>query len=149
MKFKFNWGHGILVFLIIFLIFIALIIRYAMNQKINLVTPNYYSKELKYQEEIDKLENTRKLDEKVKVKVHQNHISISFPKLDSLKEITGTIQVYRPSDYDLDLNYIIELKSNREVVLSKDSLKYGLYDLIIDWQYDSVLYLQKERIHIN
>lgn len=149
MKRKFHWGHGILIFLIVFLLFVALVIRYAMKQKINLVTPDYYNKELIYQQDINKLENTNRLSEKVTVEMMNDKILVQFPILDSSQYISGFLQVYRPSDYELDLNYELDLTENYRIMIPLDSLQKGVYDLIVDWKCDTVEYLQKERIHIH
>ena len=50
---KFNWGTGILVFLILFLSASAVFIFFAMRQDVNLVHEDYYEQGVDYSAQMD------------------------------------------------------------------------------------------------
>ena len=50
-----NWGYKILFVYIAFVAGILAMVFGSSSQKVDLVTPDYYAKELKYQDKIDEL----------------------------------------------------------------------------------------------
>ncbi len=62
---KFHWGHAIFLVIIMFLAAMTWIIVFAFSQKVNLVTPEYYPKGVDYEDQINKIRNTAKLDHKI------------------------------------------------------------------------------------
>ena len=50
---KFNWGTGILIFLILFLMAAAVFIGFAMRQDVNLVHEDYYEKGVDYERQMN------------------------------------------------------------------------------------------------
>ena len=55
MESKFNWGWKIAILYGGFVCFMLVMVFIASNQKVELVTTNYYEEELKYQSHIDKM----------------------------------------------------------------------------------------------
>jgi hypothetical protein len=49
-----SWGKGIILVFVVFVLGIGVLVYRSMTKNIDLVTTNYYEKELKYQEQIDK-----------------------------------------------------------------------------------------------
>src|SRR5690606_6670306 len=101
---KINWGTGIVISIIIFMIISVSMMLIFINQKVDLVTENYYEKTLVYQEQIDIKKRTAELKEDVEINYDGNNINIIFPK-SILNEISsGEIYFYRPSDSNQDLD---------------------------------------------
>ena len=121
MKIKFNWGTGILLFIIFFFLAMSGFVYYAFQQPVNLVEDDYYKKELEFEEHINKIRNTNALDEKVAVIQHNKSLSIEFPYLFSGSEVTGIVYFYRPSNFKLDIELALELdSSNRQIINLSD-----------------------------
>ena len=55
-----NWGYKIMIVYLVFVAGIAVMVYNSAMQNIDLVTPDYYAKELKYQEKIDETNVTKK-----------------------------------------------------------------------------------------
>ena len=53
MKLKFNWGTGIFLFLVVFLLACAAFIYFAFTQDVNLVHKDYYEKGVNYTEQME------------------------------------------------------------------------------------------------
>ncbi len=145
---KFNWGTGILIFIILFFIAIFSFVYFASTQKVNLVEDDYYPKELAYQNIIDKKNNTRSLPEKITFEHRGNTLIISFPAIIESKKPGGTILLYRPSDYALDIEHTIDTDEEGRQFISTEQLLPGKYIIKIDWALDSIQYYQEE-IFIN
>ena len=77
---KFSWGTGILIVIIIFMTLTITTVVYLMNQDVDLVTDNYYAKEIKYQQQIDRMNRTNEMDEELKINSEDGYIRLIFPK---------------------------------------------------------------------
>ena len=78
-KIKWNWGTGILLSIIIFMAILIGLVYVFMNQDVDLVTKDYYSKELKYQDRINKINNTSELGKDVGILLQNNFVKLTFP----------------------------------------------------------------------
>ena len=146
---KINWGTGIVISFILFIGFIMyMVITMMSGDKYNhdLVTEEYYKKEINYQEEIDAEKNAQLLSENIEVKTSSKGVEIYFPKDLKFKEIKGIINFYRPSNKKLDFNIPIDLKSHSLIILNEKVVE-GKWGIIIDWKYEGVKYLFKDKIN--
>ncbi|GBD90214.1 fixH [bacterium BMS3Abin04] len=146
---KLNWGTGILVFYVLFMAVSIWFISFAMSKDVNLVTDDYYSKEIKYQEQIDRVKRTNNLPEKLKVKVLGENIVFRFPSIFKSDKIEGNILLYRPSNRYYDHSLSIELNKNNEQSFSSENLLKGLWKIKVDWTVDSLTYFNEENIMVN
>jgi len=80
---KINWGTGIV---IAFIAFISFIMYFVVNMNVNkkydhdLVTEDYYKKELEFQNDIDKETNAKNLVENLSWKKTTEGLVITFPE---------------------------------------------------------------------
>lgn len=145
---KINWGTGIV---IAFVLFISFIMYFVINMTVNdkydhdLVTDDYYEEELKHQNEIDKLNNAKKLDQNIRWKKTDDGLEIRFPDTFEPENITGKVFLYRPSNKSLDSETTISLSDNIMLIPNKRLLD-GRWNLIVDWQYNGTSYLYKKEI---
>lgn len=146
---KINWGTGIVISFILFIGFIMyMVITMMSGDKYNhdLVTEEYYKKEINYQEEIDAEKNAQLLSENIEVKISSKGVEIYFPKDLKFKEIKGTINFYRPSNKKLDFNLPIDLTSH-SLIIPNEKIVEGKWGITIDWKYEGVNYLFKDKIN--
>ena len=102
---RINWGTGIVLAFIGFIGFILFfVIRMNTDKKYDhhLVTEEYYEKELKYQDDIDKLKNGKALKENVSYTRTEDGLLVRFPQAFDVKDINGKVFLYRPSNEHLD-----------------------------------------------
>src|SRR6266542_6174400 len=97
---KFNWGKSLLVIYLIFVVLTLTLVAFCMTRQVDLVSKNYYEKEVSYQEQIDKQKNT--LESDVKIEYDGEKINFLFPEKFKGKNITGDIVLYRPSSTSRD-----------------------------------------------
>ena len=146
---KISWGTGIVLAFIGFISFIMyFIITMNIDDKYShdLVSEDYYAEELTYQNDIDKLKNTKTLSENISYKKTSEGLMIEFPKNIDFKDISGKVFLYRPSNKQLDFDTTISL-SKPYLLIPDNRLVDGRWNIKIDWQYKGKQYLFKESIN--
>lgn len=146
---KINWGTGIVLAFIGFISFIMyFIIMMNVNNKYDhdLVSEDYYADELKYQKDIDKLNNANTLNTNISYEKTAEGLLIKFPEAFDYKSITGNMFLYRPSNKQLDFDTAISL-SNSNLLIPDKRLVDGRWNIKVDWQYKGKSYLFKESIN--
>lgn len=156
-KIKFTYGHGVIIALVLFMIMITyLVVYYGYVQADNydMVTENYYEKELKYQQVIDARNNVYNLAEKPQIKVFNGKgIQIIFPKEFNAQNTKGEIYFYRPSNDDLDKKFPLNISTNQDIYITKELLQVknkeieGLYVAKITWHSNHKNYYWEEKIN--
>ena len=146
MKIKINWGTGIVIAIVLFMIFILSFVYKTIaidKYEHHLVSEDYYKDELYYQKEIDKLNNASKLAENITISNSEKGITISFPQDKDFNKINGTIYFMRRSNIKLDFEKEIKL-SDHFIIIPDSLLVSGKWIIKIDWQYNDEEYLLKE-----
>ncbi|HMU44002.1 MAG TPA: FixH family protein [Ignavibacteriaceae bacterium] len=136
-KINFNWGTGILITIIVFMIITLGTVFTFMNEKVDLVTDNYYKKELKYQKQIDKLNRTHDMRMDVDIQLSNNGIVLSFPDSISRGQISGNVFLYRPSDSRYDVKLPVQINENGQMIISTEKLIKGFWKVKVEWSVDS------------
>lgn len=145
---KINWGTGIVIAIISFITFIMFMVVTMVSDKAynhDLVTDNYYQKELKYQEDIDASKNLKKLEYPLSVQKVTEGIEIVFPKDLAPDNIKGKIFLYRPSNKALDSEMNININQH-SMLISNEVLVSGRWDIVVDFTYNNQKYYHKEQI---
>jgi hypothetical protein len=140
-----NWGYKILFVYAIFITGILFMVFKSSTQKMDLVTTDYYAKELKYQEKIDESNRVNALSEELQYQIKDNAITINFPKDFSAKKITGTVNLYCPWDKAKDITQNFSLQDTALIIKIANK---GQHELHINWQADGVTYYFEKKIFI-
>lgn len=146
---KISWGTGITIVIILFLIISigqVLLIHYLVDY--DLVVEDYYEQEIKYQDQINRLERTKNLPEQLQIKLLGKVIEFKFPSIFNSASISGTINFYKPSDDLLDKVQIIELNEENKTYTDIKQLSAGLWRIKVDWNVDSVEYYNEESLMV-
>ncbi|CAL2089280.1 FixH family protein [Tenacibaculum sp. 190524A05c] len=145
---RINWSTGIVIAIIAFITFIMfMVVTMISNNEYNhdLVTENYYQKELKYQDHIDASKNLNKLEHPLVIQKVPDGLEVNFPKDLIPTKIKGKIFLYRPSNKALDSEIEINLNQHR-FVISEKALVNGRWDVVIDFIYNNQNYFYKKEI---
>lgn len=145
---KWNWGTGIVIGMVSFIAFILyMVITMSTDSRYShdLVTEEYYAKEMAYQDEIDAETNTNNLSEKVISKRMQTGWKISFPTEFTPHKIKGNVFLYRPSNQKLDFEIPLDL-SSPDLLIPDNNLIDGRWNIIINWRYEGKSFMYKEEI---
>lgn len=145
---KFNWGTGIVIGIVCFMAFILqYVIRVQVDARYDneLVTENYYQKEIEINGNRLKQENAIELGESLKIVTTSQGIEVYFPETFNQEEIEGTISLYRPSNQALDQIFPLKLTSNN-LLIPKSNLVDGRWDITLDFQYQGKEYQKQQTL---
>lgn len=148
---KFNWGWGIFLTCLTFILFISSLVYRASREKIEFVTENYYDKELKFQDQIDHSQNAEKLSEKIKVSQNTNEgtISISYPSSIDWKSVSGQITFFKPDNADLDFDVKAMCDENHMQQVNSTKMKRGWWNVKISWASGETPYYFEQKLLLN
>jgi len=136
---KFNWGHGITLFYIIFVGTLLTVLIKSFGVDHSLVVDDYYAKDIAYQSHYDKSVNSIKSNN-LKVNYDSDNGQIVLAIEDD-SPATGSIQFYRASDKSKD--FIVPISSNNmEIPVSH--LSVGKWRVKIDLAIDGKAYYQEK-----
>ena len=145
---KFNWGHGIFIFLTIFVLSMAFVAYKGFQQHNALVEEEYYPKGLVYQKQIDRIKNANALPEMIKLNELSDNIIISYPSLFKGKKVEGKIYFYRPSDDRGDYTEPMKIDSSLIQSVSTSRLMPGRYLVKMNWKMDDKEFYHEESITV-
>ncbi|MFM2360673.1 MAG: hypothetical protein RLY16_2666 [Bacteroidota bacterium] len=142
-----NWGYKLLFAYLTFVVGIAVMIFKSSQEKIDLVAGDYYAKELKYQDRIDDLDRTDKLQGKLSCKAENNTVTIDFPGDFNGKTIEGDAVLYFAADETKDFKSAFKTSTNSFTLKPNKQLK-GMYALQITWMVEGKKYYHEEKIFL-
>ena len=146
---KMNWGTGIV---IAFILFIGIVVTtgvYLMNQDVDLVSDDYYDKEIAYQQHIDNVARTAELSSEELILFDGSFITLKLPLNILTKNVTGEIYLYRPSDSKLDIKLPFSPDDNGIQIIPIEKLQKGFWRVQFSWQSDNKNYYSEKAIVIN
>lgn len=145
---KFNWGTGIVIGMLCFMVFIlqyVIRVQFDASYDNELVTENYYQKEIDVNTNRIKQENAGELGDGLRIVPSAQGIEVYFPETFNSQEITGGISLYRPSNQALDQTFPIELTSNY-LLIPKSRLVDGRWDITLDFNYGGIAYQKQQTL---
>jgi hypothetical protein len=142
-----SWGYKILLVYVIFVAGILFMVFKSSTQKMDLVTTDYYAKELKYQEKIDESGRANALSEPLQYAVKDNLLQVHFPKDFAGKKISGTAELYCPSNEDRDVKKEFAIQ-DAALEINIPASNKGQYELHITWQAEGVSYYFEKKLFL-
>lgn len=142
-----NWGKKILIVYIVFVVGIVFMVFKSSIQKTDLVTTDYYAKELRYQEKIDEMNRVQALSAPVDYRITGNELIIQFPKDFTGMQLTGEAVLYCPSDENKDLKKDFSVKDEPVSIILPAAHK-GHYELHLSWKEGGRTYYFEKKIFI-
>lgn len=140
-----NWGKGILLTIIAFVGFILTLVVISVRQDdIHLVTENYYEKEIKYQDQIEREKSAVGLDREVLVFDSKSKSML----LDLPVGAKGSLQLFRPSDARLDQELSLDITEEGKTTVPLDKLKSGYWKVQLTWTENGVEFYKEEKISL-
>ncbi len=145
---KFNWGTGILIFLILFLAACAVFITFAMRQDVNLVHKDYYEKGVDYTDQMNVNARSADLTDSIQVSVNDDHLQVDFEKALVSKIDSGKVLLYRPSSSKMDITFPMIFTGN-SINITKENLVSGRYIIKLSWYSGGLKYEIDKSVVIN
>jgi hypothetical protein len=141
---RISWGTKIVLLYAGFVGMIMTMVIMTMREKVDLVTTNYYEKEILFQKQIDGSNNFAASGSKVEISQTGKDLRMQFPG-EAFNQASGvTLQFYRPSDKSLDFRVPLNPDANGFQTIAHPSLTKGLYHVKAAWKKDSKDYFFEE-----
>ncbi len=143
-----SWGKSIILAFIIFIGLVSWALIKSFNTSIDLVTPNYYEEELKFEEKISQTKAGDAYQGKILFKALAEGLQIQFPEEWQSDAIKGEILMYRPNDARKDFTTVIHFDEGNIQNLPAKQLLNGKWRIKISWTdsgksfyYEEILFL--------
>jgi hypothetical protein len=142
------WPLGIVLTLSVFIVSTVGLIVMACSQRTDLVTPDYYEREIKFQGQIDRVERTQRAAGQASVAYDPaaKCITVSLPANQAAREISGRIELYRPSAAGMDRSIKLAPDTNGVQRLDAAGLAPGLWKVRISWTVERQDYFLDEKV---
>jgi hypothetical protein len=139
-----NFGKWIVVAFVLFALFIGTLVAVCVRQDINLVSASYYNEELKYEDQIVRINNTNRLSEKPTIAKVHNSVEVKFAQ--DLKVKKGELRLFCPSNPAMDKAFT--LSSDNQQSFDILSLHGGMYKARLLWEMGGKEYFVEQIIYI-
>jgi len=138
---KWTVGHSITLAFVAFATFILYMVTKMMNTKVDLVEKDYYAKEIKFQNQINKYQNAEQLgdsaviiqqtDDKIIIQIRCNPVQ------------NANVFIYYPANEEYDKK--LSFNNPQNIIIDKNNIHKGRAKLKLDWK-DTVneYYFEKE-----
>jgi hypothetical protein len=145
---RFNpWPISIISFFTVAVLGCGTFIAFCSRHPADLISPNYYEEEVRYQGQIDRLQHTQQGSPLAAVRYDAltRQIAVSVPCTAGAHP-SGQIQLYRPSAANLDRVVKLELNSNGVQALDTASLLPGLWKVRVSWTVEGRQFLMDQKV---
>ena len=133
MRITFNWGTGIVAVYTVFALATTGFVTFAMSQRVDLVSSDYYVQSLRQDQRIAAEQNARSLEPPPAVVLTgSGHARCSLPP-DQAGVAAGTITWYRPADSKADRTTALALDRDGRQQLPLSGLMAGHWIVQIRW----------------
>jgi hypothetical protein len=146
---KLHPGHAIVVAMAAFILIMIQFMVRAYNNQESLVAEDYYAKELRYQEQIDKLQNAASLEQEVRFDALPGRLVLTFPPSVPPGAISGELFMMRPNDESADRRVPLKVDPQGRFSVDTGDLPKGAYLVHLEWKANDVEYLTEDRIHLD
>jgi nitrogen fixation protein FixH len=148
---KLHFGHGIVLVMALFMGGILLLVYKTGQQRVDLVSKNYYDQELKYEGQIEKERKSLQLRDDVKINYDEVNglINVKYPVLKDNSPLSGTVTFYKPDNASLDYSLAVKPGNENIQSIKTTDMANGLWKIKVNWDSDSVSYYKEEKISIS
>jgi nitrogen fixation protein FixH len=145
------WPIAIIAFFVVFITFILSFIAFAARQKVELVRSDYYDEEMRFQQQLDRLNRTHPINAQIAVTydASQQRLTVTLPAAHARHTVTGRIQFYRPSDASLDQDIPLAVNADGVQQVDTKTLRAGLWKVRVSWKADDQEYFFGQSIVID
>ncbi|TLX77572.1 hypothetical protein E9993_02720 [Labilibacter sediminis] len=136
---KFTWGHGIIVFFIIFLTWIIGFVIFTLGENNDLVTKDYYRQGAEYSLQMNINKRSKLYKDSISISNNNNKVQLDFASSLCQNNLEKLVYFYRPSGKRDDLKVLVQAGSTTATI-NKEQLKKGRYKVSVKWEMDNKKY---------
>jgi nitrogen fixation protein FixH len=143
---RFHWGHAVIIYFSMFVLFILFMVYQASQHTFDLVSENYYDEEIAYQNTIDEQHRANELPTQASLSIADNVLSVRIPS--EVAAESGEIYLFSPVATKRDKRYALNTDATGLQMLDFSKLEKGIYDVQLRWKSKNLFYRQNLRINI-
>jgi hypothetical protein len=149
MSIKFNWGTGIFIFIVIFLISMLGMVYLSFQENNELVEDAYYPQGMEYQQQIDRKAKVKLLSATITTQQVDKTIVVTYP--DEFAEFgfeEGQVYFYRPSSQESDLREAMQPDTTLHQYFTLEKFRAGKYIVKYSWTMQGEEYYDEQSLMI-
>lgn len=149
-KSKSYWGIAIAIIYGSFVVAVVGVVIASRFQQVDLVSKDYYDKEVRYQEQINRQKATQELGYQLQSKYDKGNgsLALRFPDGIDAAGVSGHAVLFRPSNASLDKKFELAVPVDREQLFNCGKLVPGLWKLKVEWQLDTLQLFHEQEIYV-
>lgn len=137
MKYKWNWGTKLALWITAFILFMLTLVFLTFQNDAMLVERDYYPKGLEYQNRIDEVKRAGAAGAFFDLRQENNTLILDMVNIHA---DSGKAVFFRPSDNTLDLSFDLATVNKDSLLLPITKFKKGKYILKSQWYKDGESY---------
>ena len=150
---KISWGSAVVIAFVAFISFILyFVVQMTVNSRSNhdLVSPDYYQKELHFQEDMAAQQRAKALETPLIISANWEGIILEFPpQMSTLTPgIRGKLFLSKPDNKNLDQELSLQLQGS-QMRIPASQLVEGRWNLVVDWEFQGLTYRIEQGINLN
>jgi hypothetical protein len=142
------WPYGIITAFLFLFCGITAVIIIAFTHRDTLVSENYYEQEMTFQTQIDDSARAQKSGAAISSNAAGGNLVITLPVTQLAQKLSGTIELYRPSDPKLDQTIQLAPRANGTQSLDSNKLAAGLWRVRVKWSAGGQDYFLEQKFTI-
>lgn len=144
------WPIGLTIFIISFMVAAVMVVIFSLSVNRDLVTPDYYEKEIAYQQQINRIQRANALNDPMQIKLQNgSQLYLEFPEDIPVAKIAGTVLLFRPDDKRHDIHIPVSVDSMRAQWINLQDFKRGNWRVKIEWNDGMQDYYNETAIFVN
>lgn len=141
---KFNWGHGITIFIVTFVLMLGFFAYNIMQIQFDLVDEDYYQLELAHEDHMNSVHNAKTDYALPEVVLTTEQVQITFDE--AYLGSSGEVHFYDPVSKDNDRKMKFELNNDQTVSIAFDQLPSNYYHVRISWKNNDKSYFHETEL---
>lgn len=129
------WPIAIVAWFVFFTVATVALVILATHQREDLVREDYYDEEVRFQQQIDRMNRTARVASGVAVRydIAAQNLVVTLPADQARRSPSGQITLYRPSDSRLDQELPLALEADGIQRIDVSHLQTGLWKVRLRW----------------
>lgn len=148
-KLNIGWGRGIVLLYLSFVALILTLVFKSMKQQVDLVSPDYYDREIAYQQHINSMQRAKMLGSTSSIKVEKEQLTLAMSPKVAGEAQEGSVYFYCPANAGHDKKFSLILTSLGVQHFPLSEFEPGKYKVEINWKMKGENYSEELMIYIH
>ncbi|OGX86759.1 hypothetical protein BEN47_12290 [Hymenobacter lapidarius] len=145
------WPYAIVTVFVLFALYIGSMVYQAMQTDVNLVSADYYQKELAHQQRMDAVARTAALPTPVQVRhdATSRRLTLQLPAALAGQAVRGQVHFFRPSNQALDFALPLQPAADLQQSINTSKMAPGFWRVQLDFTAGGQAYFLEQNLMLN